>query len=61
MLIDLVGYLISTSIFFVLILRVFGFKSWLHTVLVGLAMSVIYYVIFMRVLEMPFPHGALFS
>lgn len=60
-LIDLVGYLISTSIFFVLILRVFGFKSWLHAVLLGLAMSAVYYVLFMRVLEMPFPHGVLFS
>ena len=28
---------------------------------VGLAMSIVYYVLFMRVLEMPFPHGTLFS
>ena len=60
-LIDIVGYVWSTPIFFVLILRVFGFKSWVSTVVLSLAMSIVYYVIFVRLFEMPFPHGLVFN
>jgi hypothetical protein len=60
-LIDIVGYAWSTPIFFVLILRVFGVKSWVSTAVLSLTMSIAYYVIFVRLFEMPFPRGLMFS
>jgi putative tricarboxylic transport membrane protein len=60
-LIDLIGYFWSTSIFFVLILRVFGFASWPRTLALSATLSLSYYVIFVRLFEMPFPHGMLFA
>jgi hypothetical protein len=60
-LIGVVGYVWSTPVFFVLILRVFGFKSWVGTAALSLTMSIAYYVVFVRLFEMPFPRGLVFS
>lgn len=60
-LISIVGYVWSTPIFFFLILRVFGFKSWASTAVLTLTMSIAFYVIFVRLFAMPFPRGLVFS
>ncbi|MDO8629457.1 MAG: tripartite tricarboxylate transporter TctB family protein [Phycisphaerales bacterium] len=60
-LIQLIGYLWATPIFFTLTLRVFDVKPWLKTLAVSAAFSVAYYVVFIGLFGMHFPKGAIFA
>ena len=55
LLINFVGYLIATLLFFLLQFRVTGVKSWRTNIILTLLFTAVYYVIFVRLCEMVFP------
>jgi putative tricarboxylic transport membrane protein len=61
LLIDLVGYLFSTLLFFILMHRVVGYRSWMLNVAVSAGLTLSFYVIFVRLLDMMFPSGTLLN
>jgi putative tricarboxylic transport membrane protein len=60
-LINLIGYLFASVVFFFLINRVVGFRSWLTNLASTTIMTVSYYVIFVEWMGMIFPRGVLFN
>jgi putative tricarboxylic transport membrane protein len=60
LLINVTGYLLASLVFFVLMFRIVGFKSWLFTGGLSIGISISYYIIFVRWLSMVFPKGILF-
>lgn len=57
----LIGYLWSTLIFFILMHRVMGFKSWILNIVVSAVITLFMHGLFVTFLGMIFPHGVLFS
>ena len=60
-LISLVGYLISTLVFFFLQFRIEGITSWVRSVMLTLVVSITYYLIFAKYCSLIFPRGILFK
>ncbi len=60
-LIELIGYLFSTFVFFLLIHRIVGFKTWIINVVVSIGVTLSFYIIFVRWLNMIFPKGTLLN
>jgi hypothetical protein len=56
-LINITGYLVATGVFFLLDMRVSGVKSWRTDVIVTLFLTAIFYSLFVKVCELPFPRG----
>ena len=61
LLLQFVGYLISTITFFFLQLRTSGVKSWTKTIILTVVLSISFYVVFVKFCEMAFPKGAFFQ
>jgi hypothetical protein len=59
LLIQILGYLFATSIFFPVIYYLFGLRPWLKSVVIGLSTAVIFYAIFEYFAEIPLPKGLL--
>jgi len=59
-LINITGYLLASIVFFILIFRAVGFKSWLFIMGLSIGISLSLYIIFVRWLSMVFPRGILF-
>lgn len=59
-LIEITGYLVATPLFFLAEFRVIGVKSWLTNILLTIAMTAVYYLVFVRYCDMVFPRGILF-
>lgn len=59
-LINITGYLLASIVFFILIFRTVGFRSWLFIVGLSVGISISYYLIFVQCLSMVFPRGILF-
>lgn len=59
-LINITGYFGASIVFFILIFRTVGFRSWLFIIGLSIAISISYYMIFVRCLSMVFPRGILF-
>lgn len=59
-LMNLVGYLLSTLLFFLLIFRVAGFKSWPVIVMTSVGVTGFLYIVFQHWLRMPLPRGMSF-
>jgi hypothetical protein len=57
--VDKVGYLVSTSMFFVVLLKSIGQESWLRAIFISIMMTVVFYIVFIRMAGMIFPRGAL--
>ncbi len=55
----ILGYLLATCFFFPLIYFIFGVRSWLKSILIGLSTTAACYVIFEYLAEMPLPKGLL--
>jgi hypothetical protein len=55
----ILGYLLATSFFFPIIYFIFGVRSWLKSILVGLSTTAMFYAIFEYFAEMPLPKGLL--
>ncbi len=60
LLVHFVGYLIATLLFFFLELKISGVKPWRNHIILTLILTILYYVIFVRVCGMVFPEGLLF-
>ena len=58
-LIGIVGYLVSTILFFFLEFRILGIKSWPINTLLTLCLTATYYFVFIRFCNMVFPRGIL--
>ena len=58
-LIDLVGYPAASIVFFLLVFRTVGIKSWPLTMVLSLGLATVYYVAFVRLCDLVFPHGFL--
>lgn len=59
-LIDIVGYLIATPIFFLLEFRTVGVKSWLTNAILTVACTAGYYIVFVEYCNITFPPGIFF-
>lgn len=59
-LIDTAGYVLSTVIFFLLIFRVVGYRSWLIIGLMSVGATFCFYLLFGYWLQMVLPRGVLF-
>jgi putative tricarboxylic transport membrane protein len=59
-LIDIIGYLVATIIFFLLEFRLVGFKSWVHNVILTLIVTIVYYIVFIHYCSLTFPRGIFF-
>jgi putative tricarboxylic transport membrane protein len=57
LLLDFLGYFISSLLFFILINRIVGFQTWRSNLPVSLAMAIVFYVVFVKWLNMIFPQG----
>lgn len=58
---NIIGFLLATTIFLLLIHRTLGFRSWLINIGLSIAISVCFYIVFVRWLAMPLPRGLLFK
>ena len=56
-LMNYIGYFFSSMLFFILINRIVGFRAWAGNLAVSTAMTVIFYVVFAKWLNMFFPQG----
>lgn len=59
-LIDLIGYLIATIVFFIVMFRIVGIRSWPYNVFLSAFLSVAFYFVFVKFSSMVFPRGILF-
>jgi putative tricarboxylic transport membrane protein len=59
-LLDFIGYLVATFVFFVLEFRVAGVTSWRSNLILAFFLSALYYVVFAILCEIVFPKGILF-
>ncbi len=57
LLMNWIGYLLASAVFFVLINRVVGFRSWLSNLAASAVMTACYYVVFVKWMGMLFPRG----
>jgi putative tricarboxylic transport membrane protein len=57
LLLDFLGYFVSSLLFFILINRIVGFQTWRSNLPVSLAMAVVFYIVFVKWLNMIFPQG----
>ena len=60
-LLDLTGYLFATLVFFLLINRTVGVRSWLTNVGISILTTASFYLLFVTWLGMIFPRGLLFD
>lgn len=56
-LISIVGYLMSTIVFFLLEFRLTGVKSWRVNIILTIATALVYYIIFVHYCQLMFPRG----
>lgn len=60
LLINFIGYLLSTLIFFLLMFRIFEFK-WLQNAILSVVLSIAFWITFEYLLSMSFPQGSLIA
>jgi putative tricarboxylic transport membrane protein len=59
-LLDFVGYLMATVVFFLLEFRTVGVRSWLTNVILTVACTVVLYIVFVEYCNITFPRGMFF-
>lgn len=59
LLINLIGYLFASVVFFFLLNRVAGFRSWFNNLAATIIMTISYYIVFVKWMGMVFPQGVL--
>ena len=60
-LILIAGYLVASIIFFPVILKISGIKSWWVSIAAGIVMTIAFYIIFVKGLDVLFPEGSLLN
>ena len=58
-LIEVIGYLMATIVFFALMFRIVGIKPWAYNIVLSILFSAVYYVVFVTYFNMAFPKGLL--
>lgn len=58
-LLDPVGYLVATSVLFVLVARILGSRSLVRDIVIGLVLAIVIYFLFSRVLGIFLPAGVI--
>ena len=61
LLLELVGYLIASMAFFLVLFRIFGVRSWLTNLILSAAFGGVFYLLFVHYLTVIFPRGLLFG
>lgn len=56
-LIDIVGYAVASIFFFLLEFRMVGIKSWRSNAILSLVFTAAFYLVFVKLCNMVFPHG----
>jgi len=59
-LIEVIGYLLATFVFFVSMFTIVGLRSWVHKLVLGMVLSGIFYIVFVKYGGMTFPRGIVF-
>jgi putative tricarboxylic transport membrane protein len=59
-LVNFIGYLLASMVFFLLMFRVSGFKSWPIILSLSVGISILFHLLFVSLLGMMFPSGLLF-
>jgi hypothetical protein len=57
LLIDIVGYLVSTPLFFLMEFRLAGVTSWRRNIILTAIVTAVYYYVFVQYCDMVFPRG----
>jgi len=57
LLIDIIGYLIATPLFFLMEFRLAGITSWRRNIILTAIVSALYYFVFVEYCSMVFPRG----
>jgi hypothetical protein len=57
LLIDIIGYLIATPLFFLMEFRLSGITSWRKNIILTVIVSAVYYFVFVEYCSMVFPRG----
>jgi hypothetical protein len=57
LLIDIIGYLIATPLFFLMEFRLAGITSWRRNIILTVIVSAVYYFVFVEYCSMVFPRG----
>jgi hypothetical protein len=60
-LIGVIGYLLSSLIFFVIAFKLSGVKSWWNNIMISCVISGSYYIIFVRMCDLIFPKAIFFA
>jgi NADH:ubiquinone oxidoreductase subunit 6 (subunit J) len=60
LLLTYVGYILASFVFIMLELRLLGNRSWLANTIISISLTVLFYVLFVRLCGMIFPIGILF-
>jgi hypothetical protein len=60
-LIGVIGYLLSSLIFFVFAFKLSEVKSWRNNLIISFVISGSYYIIFVRICDLIFPKAIFFS
>jgi hypothetical protein len=55
--INFLGYLVSTVVFFLLEFMIVGVKSWRTNIILTIALTAVYYIVFIKYCDMVFPRG----
>ncbi len=59
-LVDVTGYSAATFVFFILMFRIVGIRSWPSNVVLSAVLTFAYYIVFVKYCSMAFPTGILF-
>lgn len=60
-LVNIIGYLLASMVFFFLIFRISGFRSWPIIASLSIGISILFHLLFVYLLDMMFPSGLLFK
>lgn len=55
-----IGYAVSTVIMLLFLMKYYGVDNWRHIILITVGVSIFVYIIFVKVMMLPFPKEALF-
>ena len=58
-LVEILGYWLTTPIFMAVLFRLLNVKSWIATILLAIAISAVLYLFFSEILEVVLPYGRL--
>ncbi|WP_256380037.1 tripartite tricarboxylate transporter TctB family protein [Azospirillum sp. TSH58] len=58
---SLIGYLPTTVVFLIGMMRLMGMRSWVRAPIIAVAVTAFLYLVFLYALQIPLPDGSLFE